>query len=65
MSRRRSGAGAKVVEGAYMYPFIPHAPLEPKNSMAHCQNGKLELWAPSQTPAGGLNFVRAYGYHAG
>jgi len=49
-----TGAGVKVVEASYSYPFLSHVPLEPMNCSASFKDGKLELWAPSQIPAGGV-----------
>jgi isoquinoline 1-oxidoreductase beta subunit len=45
------------VEGAYHYPFLSHATLEPQNTTAHFQGDGVEIWSPAQWPRIGRNLV--------
>jgi isoquinoline 1-oxidoreductase beta subunit len=47
----------RVVTAQYSYPFLAHATLEPQNCTALFTESKLEVWAPSQAPAGGRKLV--------
>jgi isoquinoline 1-oxidoreductase subunit beta len=50
-------SSAKVVEATYTFPFLAHATLEPMNTTAQWNEGKLEMWVPSQNPGSGSALV--------
>jgi isoquinoline 1-oxidoreductase beta subunit len=50
-------AGPRTVDAVYYYPHLAHANLEPQNCTAVFKDGKLEMWAPTQNPAGGIDGI--------
>ena len=54
-------AAAQTFEAEYHYPFLAHVAMEPMNCTAlYNADGSIEMWAPSQTPQGGLTSVAQY-----
>lgn len=54
---RKDGAGREGFaavkdryEALYLYPFAAHASVEPVNSTALVEEGRCEIWSPTQTP---------------
>ena len=42
--------GGKTIEAEYYAPMLAHAAMEPPAALAHFKDGKLEVWAPTQSP---------------
>ena len=40
----------EVIEGTYYDSYVAHAPMEPHTSTAAVENGKVTVWAGTQTP---------------
>ncbi len=41
---------AKIVDVEYQAPFLAHATMEPQNCVAHVQEDRCDVWAPTQGP---------------
>jgi isoquinoline 1-oxidoreductase subunit beta len=51
--------GGKIIEAEYYAPLLAHAPMEPPAALAVYKDGKVEVWAPSQSPQGARDAIAA------
>jgi isoquinoline 1-oxidoreductase subunit beta len=49
----------KIVEAEYYAPMLAHASMEPPAALAVYQDGKVEVWAPTQSPQGAQEAIAA------
>ncbi len=43
-------AGSRRFESTYQKGYVAHSPMEPHTSLANFENGKMTVWASTQTP---------------
>jgi isoquinoline 1-oxidoreductase beta subunit len=51
--------GGKIVEASYYAPLLAHAAMEPPAALASYKDGKVEVWAPTQSPQGAQDAIAA------
>ncbi|HTT32733.1 MAG TPA: molybdopterin cofactor-binding domain-containing protein [Methylomirabilota bacterium] len=51
--------GGKIVEAEYYAPLLAHASMEPPAALAIYRDGKVEVWAPTQSPVGARDAIAA------
>src|SRR6202047_2446006 len=49
--------GGKVIEAEYYAPLLAHASMEPPAALAVYRDGKVEAWAPTQSPVGARDAI--------
>ncbi|HYM04785.1 MAG TPA: molybdopterin cofactor-binding domain-containing protein [Stellaceae bacterium] len=52
-------SAAKVVSAEYYLPHLAHAQMEPVSATARYADGKMEIWAPLQSPGGTRDEIAA------
>ena len=51
--------GGKIVEAEYYAPLLAQASMEPPAALAVYKDGKVEVWAPTQSPVGARDAIAA------
>jgi isoquinoline 1-oxidoreductase subunit beta len=49
-ARAALATAPRVIEAVYRAPYLAHATMEPINATARVSDGKVEVWAPTQSP---------------
>ncbi len=53
-------AAARKVSAEYHVPYLSHAQMEPLAAVARVKDGKVEAWAPTQSPNDARNTIAEY-----